>query len=359
MKIVKICLILCSIAISLSFTTENKPTKPDDNLFIEAINYNIWGLPVWLPGIERKKRYPKIVKHLLERQASIVCLQECFHPLARKTILKHLKDEYKTYSDYTCNDKSIFKKDCHGGLVTLSKFDISKEEFYRYPIQEGMNIVEKKGRKGFILSTLKTDLGEINVINTHLYSGRGQKSEAIRLLQVKRMNEIIDSLNLKENPILLMGDLNCAHPSLAKNEGDSKVYHYLTDSLHFQDTKKKVKDNEVTYDTEKNHYGRKFYYKSEGKQKLDYCLFYTPSTFKFDLTESNVIFKEEHAYSDHYGLFSKFSIRRKNNPKAPKRIKTSKEPKGQGQGQRLKENFKKALNRASRPMRKNTKSGEE
>ncbi len=311
------CLMMVFIIFSSFISQKNKEISLSEStnriglnegMSMTLLSYNVWGLPVWLPGIERKERYPKIVKRLNKLQPTVFCLQECFDPRIREQIMEGVSEDYYSVSDYYCNSGGWVKKDCQGGLLTMSKYPIIHEHFYQFPIYKDMKLDERTGEKGFLVSTLDTEYGEVHVINTHLYSGRGWENEGFRMKQVKYIENIIDSLSLKDHPLFLLGDLNTRHPKLVTNTKRIKVYNYLTDSLGFEDSKQVITEGDCTYDAVNNPYASKWYYKSEGRAKLDYFLYYLPNKCNVNAERQKVIFKGDKAFSDHYGVWAEFNL---------------------------------------------------
>ncbi|MBK7223012.1 MAG: endonuclease/exonuclease/phosphatase family protein [Saprospiraceae bacterium] len=116
-------------------------------------SYNVWGLPVTLPGHEDDKRFPHIADTLIKLSPDILCLQEVFSTQFRHLNLPKLMNQYYYFSDYTCNQSIVpwVQRDCHGGLATFSRFPVLEEHFQPFPQVEGMRWEEKLGAKGLPL----------------------------------------------------------------------------------------------------------------------------------------------------------------------------------------------------------------
>lgn len=294
----------------LSIKNNSTPSPYDnDSREFNIVSYNIWALPIWLPNGAQTKRYNELPERLLKLDADILCIQEGFARKLRKKLLPELELKYHTGTDYSCNKPmaGILSSDCHGGLMTFSKFPIVEEVFYAYPISEGMRIEEKLGAKGFLWTLIETPSGKINVINTHLYAGPHSSDENQRILQVSYMNHILESrIETKIHPTFLVGDLNIAHPDIAKhtNHSESFVYSYILNDMGFTDPMAKISINECTINPSQNPYCNS----KDGLQKLDYCLFRLPEFYRVDVGDQKVLFNGRHALSDHLAWSAEFDL---------------------------------------------------
>jgi len=271
-------------------------------------------LPVWIPGIKKKKRFPKIIDNLHRVDADFVCLQETFEYEFRKKYMPKLRGSYILNKDYLANKKKLIKVDKRGGLNTLVKtqYQVLEEHFFPFSIEAGMGKIEKNGGKGFVITKIKTPIGIINLINTHLLAGDVQKKEGFRMNQAKRIKVVIDSLQLFKSPTFLCGDLNTIHPSRDGESGyTGKVYKFFTDSIGFKGVYDKITEKEFTYDGKTNKYANSWYQKGIYREKLDYFLFAVPDDYLFKIKESEVVFNGEKATSDHCGVWTKVSLEKK------------------------------------------------
>lgn len=278
------------------------PDFPDDKEEYHFISFNAWALPVWIPKSEQIKRYRRIPYELLTKNADIICIQEAFARKFRKKLLPLLSEQYYSYSDYLCNKRIAgpILKDCYGGLITFSRYPIIEEIFYPYPIYESMRLEEKMGEKGFLLSTIDSPNGVINVINTHLYSGLNKIDEWHRSIQISFMDSILRSRpDLDLYPLFLLGDLNVRHPDIAfeRVQPASRVYARITQDMNFIDPARSFKSEYYTIDKSLNKYsGMK-----NGSQKLDYCMYRPARNILVKLKDQCTAFTREKALSDHMG----------------------------------------------------------
>lgn len=275
----------------------------DNRSSLSLLTINLWGLPVKLPGHAQKERFQNIPQMLFKGQQDIICVQEIFSKRLRKRLLKSIPSSYAVFSDYSCNE-TIFgwvKKDCHGGLMTLSKYPIIEETFYRYPKSRDMRLEERAGEKGFLLTKIRINEEYIYVINTHLYSGPSEVDEMHRLRQIKYMHEVLSEIpSFNHHYAIMLGDLNVRHPELAELTGrpSSSVYAYIQDEMRFEEYDLNRDANIYTIDYHQNDYTPE----GEDLQKLDYIMYRDPRGYAQQKEKSTVVFKNDEAISDHLGL---------------------------------------------------------
>ena len=311
----KIIIVLCAVLLTVESKTNlnnnvflNRNPKPPSLASVKMISFNAWALPVWLPKTDQNNRYKKIPGVLLKSEADIICVQEAFARKFRKRLLPTMEQDYFTYSDYKCNQRIVgpIKKDCHGGLITFSKFPIIEEQFYPYPLYDAMRIEERIGKKGFLLTTIKIERDTAYIINTHLYAGLKKYDEKHRMVQIKHMHTILSDLGIMDEQIYLLGDLNVRHPDISRERQEpfSQVYEYLSTTMGFMDTAPQLRYKDLTVDRDHNPYcGDK-----NGSQKLDYCLFKTPKHRLISINHSEVVFKGAESVSDHMGWSAIFNL---------------------------------------------------
>ena len=167
---------------------------------------------------------------------------------------------------------------------------------------------ERMGGKGFMVSTLKTPLGTVHVLNLHLYSGRAPEDEAQRLRQVRRLARALEEYGSLERPLVLLGDLNVVHPSLSTDGVMSPTFSFLVDSLDFVETAPGSPETRLTYDVGINPYAGLWYNRFEGRQIFDYVMVRLPPGFELEVTGARVILTGDETLSDHFGVLTELSI---------------------------------------------------
>jgi endonuclease/exonuclease/phosphatase family metal-dependent hydrolase len=289
----------------LPFTIVSKYKQIDENCIqqekiskgiIKILSYNTWGLPIALSGHDQKRRFELLPKSILQNKADIIALQEAFNPTLRENLLSILPREYYTFSDYRCSRNILpyIEMDCYGGLMTLSAFPIVNEKFYTYPNNQSYSLIEKLGRKGFLVSQIRHGAQDILVINTHLYAGNDKHAEEIRLQQIKHLHATMSANTMyTEGKVMLVGDLNIQHPDIAC----SQVYDFLVGVMGFADSKPDIDENDFTMDSETN----KYVTSKEPKAKLDYVFIKSKPEFPVKMLNQSKAMTTQATLSDHYG----------------------------------------------------------
>jgi endonuclease/exonuclease/phosphatase family metal-dependent hydrolase len=256
--------------------------------------FNTWGLPVNIPGHHQKKRFDNIGYFLLQTNSDIVCLQETFNQNLRKKLLSTLSLKYKT--DYIDN-KTIIKNgfiavDNKGGLMTFSSYPVVYEKFFKFPDHSNYSFIEKIGGKGVLWSLINVHGIYINILNTHLYAGNSDKSEKIRVEQIKYIYHLMcQHPSFKNYPTILTGDFNVNHPF----EEYSEAYELITTTMHFIDTAPLITKSDFTYAGIENPY----IFDKNINHKLDYTFLFDPfKSIKF--SESKRVL-DATPVSDHFG----------------------------------------------------------
>ena len=279
---------------------DNIQLSPQQSKVVTTLSYNIWGLPIWLPKVGFNSRFKKIVRKINMESFDILCLQECFSSRARDILMKNIHSSYNIFSEYICNEQRVpfLKMDCHGGLLTLSRFPIVEELFFSFPANDSMKLTELIGKKGVMISYIVDELKDtVAVVNTHLYAGQLHKDEQQRLLQIQFIHGILEEYDVYRFPVIFMGDLNIIHPEIAFSNSRecSTVYDYIRDTMLFKDTAPTLLNHHFTIDYRRNGYCNR----KDGIQKLDYCFVRDHSDTNFRIVDKRSIFGEENSYSDH------------------------------------------------------------
>jgi endonuclease/exonuclease/phosphatase family metal-dependent hydrolase len=275
---------------------------------VSILTLNTWALPIGHFGSTDKSRHFKLIGELNSGGFDIICLQEVFNVKFREVLSEYIWDGYYTLDDFQCKRRAInlFTMDCRGGLVTLSKYPVLKEMFYEFPIDRKYSIIEKIGKKGFLITTIDMDGRIINIINTHLYSGNNRYAQQRRLEQLAYMSETLDKIEEYHlYPAVFAGDFNIQHPGVVSRQEQYKLreYNYITEDLKFFDTTIEFTEESTTFDMASN------YFNISGGigQKLDY-IFFRERDHDLNLKGSQVVFTHERSVSDHNGYKIRFSL---------------------------------------------------
>ncbi len=260
---------------------------------INILSFNVWGLPISLSGHDQQRRFEAMGDSLKTIKADIIGLQETFHPLLRENLLTSLSQNFYAYSDFKRNRTVLpfIHMDCYGGLMTFSVFPILKETFYPFPIEPNTSIIEKIGKKGFLISYIQHGENIIRVINTHLYAGNNPTAEKMRLNQIKYIHEILANEETYCKETFLIGDFNIHHPSVAYSE----VYEYIVGNMSFDDSKPEICDDDYTYD-----FHNAYTPLDEKRSKLDYVFIHESQKRTANILSQSRTFDTQ-PISDHYG----------------------------------------------------------
>ena len=288
---------------------------PDaDRMEIEVIGYNVWGLPFWLPEARRWERLPRIPEELREMPVDVIALQEAFDPLFRRYLVGVVGNRYRRGDGALCREpmRLAGAKDCTGGLLTLSRFPILEESFHPHPVTESTRWEERMLEKGALLSRLQTPVGELLVVNVHLYAGRSPRDEAVRLEQIRRIGELLEPTDV---PVVLVGDLNTEHPALPDSLGGpprtpTSVYRFVVDSLGFTDSRPDPTRAHLTYDPTRNPNADVWYHRDLGREIFDYIFVRVPEGLTAEVVEQRTVFTGDRTLSDHFGTRARIVIER-------------------------------------------------
>ena len=284
--------------------------RDSSKLTLRVLSYNVWALPVPLPGMARRARLPRVAAALSAEGADIIALQEAFDVRFRGFVTSYLSETHPRHRSTPCERSiaGLVRADCMGGLLTLTRSPVVDQRFEPHALTEDMRSDERLGGKGFMVSTLETPIGPVDVLNIHLYAGRDPADEAKRLMQVRDLARVLEEHGSLDRPLVLLGDLNVVHPSLASDGVTSPTFAFLVDSLGFVDAAPASAGSRFTYDVETNPYADIWYNRFEGRQIFDYVMVRVPPGFELDVGARHLVLTGDDALSDHFGVFTELSI---------------------------------------------------
>ena len=292
-------------------STSTDPFAGDSStLTLGVLSYNAWALPVPLPGMARRARLPRMPAALSAEGADIIALQEAFDVRFRAFVTSYFAQTHPIHRSTPCQRSiaRLVRADCVGGLLTLTRFPVVRQRFQAHALTEGMRSDERLGGKGIMVSTLETPIGAIDVVNLHLYAGRDAADEAQRLIQVRDLATALEAHGSLDRPLVLLGDLNVVHSSLASDGAPSPAFAFLLDSLGFFDVAPASAGTRFTYDAETNPYADLWYNRFEGRQIFDYIMVRLPPGFELEVGRGHLVLTGPDALSDHFGVFTELSI---------------------------------------------------
>lgn len=172
----------------------------------KILTYNIFG-SLYLPSTRRRMAAigQLLVPMAKEYSLDVICLQETFFSSWREKYL--IQPWLKKFSSHASTSKQGFYL-LDSGLVTLSKSQIIKSEFFGFSRAKG---VDRFANKGVLLTRLQMPDGtELDIYNTHTQASYvSQKTKSpVRIAQVKEILAFVQKHSDAKSHVVLLGDLN-------------------------------------------------------------------------------------------------------------------------------------------------------
>lgn len=172
---------------------------------LQIATQNVWGIPEPFAK-DVVPRVQEMAKALSEATEDVFLFQEAWTPEIRK-ILRDGGRRAGFIHHWSPPDE------IGGGLMILSRIPFDQPRFERFHMTGTvgrLNRGEYLGGKGFAIVRLRTEQGPVWLVNTHLHanykSSRDFMGSAVRTAQ---MLQLVDSLPVSGEPIIVAGDLNC------------------------------------------------------------------------------------------------------------------------------------------------------
>jgi endonuclease/exonuclease/phosphatase family metal-dependent hydrolase len=172
---------------------------------LTLLTLNCFGVPA--PGTANRLRL--LARHLNERNADVVCLQEVQAHAYRKLLVRHAQ-AYPTHA-YT-----PFVHAPKGGLLTLSKHAFAGTAFTLYQ-ERGLwytpAVADWILHKGILYTCFALEGQQIAVLNTHLnanYSGDWSEANAYARQEREQLRQLARLVNAQppDTLVLVAGDFN-------------------------------------------------------------------------------------------------------------------------------------------------------
>lgn len=161
-----------------------------------------------------------IIQVIMEKNCTIVCLQEVFSDLSKESIVKQLRDKYP-FIIKKVNKKSLFGLGEDSGLMILSKIPFEKSSILRKTFCSSGH-VDMFSNKGFIKIEYNMSGTKFCLINTHLQSDYGNDNSYYKHIRKIQINDINKHVRKKTSTILC-GDLNIDNSS-----DEFKTYNWFS-----------------------------------------------------------------------------------------------------------------------------------
>ena len=174
---------------------------------LHAMTFNIWGIPGYIGGKDFW-RFSVIADYLAKSPLDIVCLQEVFHPEAKRS-LKELADRQGLYIS-TVEQHKLFGMIGSNGLHTISRLPTLNCQFVPFKAALGFQRLVKKG---FLHTEHLLRSGEtLHVFNLHLQSTIRntpvEKVQNVRVQQMRQLAEYAGKVVKPEDVVMYLGDFN-------------------------------------------------------------------------------------------------------------------------------------------------------
>jgi endonuclease/exonuclease/phosphatase family metal-dependent hydrolase len=277
---------------SLKVSVASVPLKASE---LKVLTLNTWMIPV-----QRKMaraRAEAIGREL--HQYDLAFLQEVFTTGVRNTITNNIVDD-DLKRRYFRNLGYL-----NSGLVTFSRFEITKSSFMRFADCGGIQCVSAKGVLYLQIKLPSGDL--VDLFNTHLQAY--EKDAHIRARQLKKAMDFINRHNDGTNPAIFAGDFNVI--------AEIQEYHGMMGLLgQFKDVWAEInpKDPGYTWDPSINYWAEYDYDESELLQRIDYIFIRDGQHSKWSIMSAELAYNTEKEWygvyknanqifvSDHFGV---------------------------------------------------------
>lgn len=134
--------------------------------------------------INDKFNLNKIIRYLKQLDCDVICLQEVLYPQFAK-----LKIDLKMDGVFAAN---INKVNMMYGICTFSKSEINNHTH--------ILLSSKKEQRGFLYTNIFSEIGKINIINTHLGLDSDERKQ--------QLSEIVDYTHTLVGKNIICGDFN-------------------------------------------------------------------------------------------------------------------------------------------------------
>ena len=169
---------------------------------------------------------------------------------------------------------------------------------------------ERFARKGLLHARVRVGEAHVDVVTTHMQSGRGTSARAIRKRQLAELRRFVDEVGRAGVPIVVCGDFNIDGLSRERHAEYAELERALPEFVDLG-----AAADHVTFDTEHNDLARR-HYQSEPPQRLDYAFVCDPTgalevlsferVFHAALESAN---RGRTFASDHYAVEARFRLR--------------------------------------------------
>jgi len=228
---------LCPYALVLFFCLFTPQSRLSAGESMAAISYNVQLFPPLIGFINKRGEPNYRLQQIVEAIApfDVIALQELFHSDYREQLIKNLSQRWNApaHSVYGKKPAGFFNNGflTSSGCVLVSRFPIAQQQQLVFEhrsrfIDYGFR-ADGLAAKGVLHARLIVDKSlKLDVYVTHLEA----RDETIRLQQFQELADFIHNTADRNNPLLLLGDMNTRGNLRYQTESDSP-YQLLLQSL--------------------------------------------------------------------------------------------------------------------------------
>ncbi|MFQ5703472.1 MAG: endonuclease/exonuclease/phosphatase family protein [Gemmatimonadales bacterium] len=281
---------------------------------LKVLTFNIWALPVAIPGADLRRRSELLPKAIAALDVDLVALQEAFHAHTRRTLLSALGHGYACHRDALATRRvlGLLRFDTTGGLLSFSRYPIVRQRCVTLDPPSDARFTEKLARKGVLLLIVKTPVGEVAFANLHFHAGPEARSVRIRREQYRALNRLVDELPATL-PLIVAGDFNTFTSISSGRRGHVARSREIEPMIEagFVDTAG-VGDHGLvptTYAAGENRFTKLWYHGSDADQRFDHVFYRRSEHHEIVVERTAIVFDNPgRPLSDHYGVMTELLL---------------------------------------------------
>ncbi len=184
-----VCLTVCGLALLTPEAHGKEPPAPQATT-VRVGCFNTWLIPIVSKDFAaRRARMPSALR---AQKLDVLCLQEVWTGREQRALARALKQDFPHMVRGG------------GGLLILSRHPIVDSAWVPFPHFKGLSLGEQLARKGLLEAVIRTPVGRVRVVTTHLALAFGadnprSKQLAFLLRRLAKQRDL---------PLVLAGDLN-------------------------------------------------------------------------------------------------------------------------------------------------------
>lgn len=258
---------------------------------IKVIQFNTWGVPI---AVKDTFRYWEAMDAIESRDPDLIVLQEIF---SRKGKGAFHSPNYP----FEVRGPLGFPRPISSGLRILSKHPILASAQVSFCKCTGADCLSKKG--AVIAVVLLPSGSTLNLLVTHLDAGT---KDSVRISQMEQMRSLLENYGDPNAPLIVSGDFNFSD----RSEAYDRMLNFFQTKDTWTETHSSSEPG-YTYDAYENRYAREYSIKTNTpliKERIDFVLYRSGVSGSLSAKRTQILFKEEPLYSDHYGIEAEFTL---------------------------------------------------